>query len=137
MSGVQIHRDAKADLEAIGSHWIADKIYAFLQEARERPELLDTFTVDRHPRVGVDQHDVRQWVDQQRRGRNLWRIKLATLEDEGHHYRIVYAVNPRTKNHFVLGVVRRDRRKFDYDADDPFTKRVVAVYDSLRSRGFV
>lgn len=137
MSGVYIHEDAQKDLEAIGNEWIADKIYAFLQEAREKPELLDTFTVDGHPRFGVDQHDVRQWVTQQKRGRNLWRINLVAIENSKRHYRIVYAVSPRKRDHFVLGVVNHDGRTFDYEPDDAFTERIVAVYDSLQSRGLV
>ena len=133
MPRILVHRDARADIQAIGSQDVAAKIYVFLDEARSSPDLLDTFTAHNFGTSGFDQHHVSRWEEQQFQGRNLWRIKLFALEDEHHYYRIVYAFDPRTHDHYVLGVAKRDLKEpghFDYTNEHPFTQRVVAVYDN-------
>jgi hypothetical protein len=132
--GLLLHRDAKADIATIGDPGVEAKIYEFLRAAKSTPGLLDTFTATNFGRDGVDEHNVKPWGDQQRRGRNLWRIKLFALEHRRLCYRIVYAFNARTKTHYVLGVVKHDR-DFDYRAEDAFTERVTALYDTLRDNG--
>ena len=43
-------------------------------------------------------------------------------------YRVVYALDPRVSRYYVLGVFTRD---FNYDASDPRSQRVLALYDEL------
>lgn len=108
----------------------AATIAALLEQAKADQGLLDAFTV--HD-FGVDRTEtihVQQITTQQRRGRdrNLWRIKIWSMEDAGIKYRIVYALDPRVSRYTILGIVPRS---FNYDESHPLTQRIVAAYDSL------
>jgi hypothetical protein len=67
-------------------------------------------------------------IEQQRLGRNLWRLKHWDLEGQGKRYRVVYALDPRVSRYYVLGVFPRE---FNYESKDARTRRVIAAYESL------
>jgi len=111
-----------------GGTQAAATIVALLQEVRTDPRIQELLTVDHFGEHATESFHVRRWVEQQRKGRNLWRIKIWDLESLGLTYRVVYALDPRFRRYYVLGVVHRD---FDYDENDDRTKRMLAAYDSL------
>jgi hypothetical protein len=125
-----IHEDAEQDLDEL---WEIDEgatadIVALLEQAACDQELLDNLTVRDFGRHRSEDIHVDKWVEQQRKGRNLWRLKIWDLEDRGIRYRVVYALDPRISRYHVLGVVERG---FDYDKSDDRTKRILAAYDEL------
>jgi hypothetical protein len=127
---LKIHKDAKVDLDLI---WESDPdaaatIEALLQEAKTNRELLESFTCQDFGAFGVEPHHVTRWVEQQRKGRNLWRLKVWELEVQTPLYRVIYAFHPQKHIHYVLGVFDRN---FNYDENDARTKRVLAIYDRL------
>ena len=121
---------AKADLDGI---WETDPesagvLQATLQQMVADQRLLDSLTIKDFGAYGTEVIHVDQWVEQQRLGRNLWRLKHWELEGKGRQYRVVYALDPRVSRYYVFGIFSRD---FNYDAADARTKRVIAAYDKL------
>lgn len=130
MRSIVLHRGAQADLEAL---WDEDSdaaaaIYALLQEVKGNQALLDVLTTHDFGAHGTNRFHVSEWTAEQRKGRNLWRLKIWELEDQGIRYRVVYAFDPRLHRHFVLGIVDRD---FNYDESDSRAQRILAAYDRL------
>jgi hypothetical protein len=130
VGSIVLHRGAHADLEAI---WDEDpdsaaKIYALLQEVKGSQALLDALTTHDFGAHATQRFHVSRWLAQQRKGRNLWRLKVWGLNQHGIRYRVVYAFDPRIHRHFILGIVNRD---FDYDESDPRTRRILEAYDRL------
>ena len=125
-----LHPAAQADLSAL---WEADPrsaalLIATLEQIKADPRLLDSLTIRQFGADGSEPFHVDQWIEQQRHGRNLWRLKHWELEGERRRYRVVYALDPRSSRYTVLGIFTRD---FNYDRNDPRTRRVVADYDAL------
>src|SRR5208283_3034191 len=121
-----VHEDAELDLDDL---WELDEeatadIVALREQAPSDQELLDNLTVKDFGRHRTEEIHVDQWVEQQRKGRNLWRLKIWDLQDRGIHYRVVYALDPRLSRYHVLGIVDRD---FDYDENDERTKRILVA----------
>jgi hypothetical protein len=121
---------ARRDLEEL---WKNDPATAgfletALQEIGADQRLLDSLTIKGFGAHGAEAFHVDAWAEQQRFGRNLWRLKHWELEEQGKRYRVVYALDPRFSRYYVLGIFTRD---FNYDASDPRTRRVVADYDKL------
>jgi hypothetical protein len=125
-----LHPAALADLDAL---WDEDPrsaalLTATLEQIKVDARLLESLTIRDFGAHGSELFHVDQWIEQQRDGRNLWRLKHWELEGEGRRYRVVYALDPRSSRYTVLGIFTRD---FDYDRSDPRTRRVVADYDAL------
>lgn len=125
-----IHNDAEDDLERL---WESEPVAAaqvavLLEELEGNPDLLDRLTQQDFGAYGLEDFHVSEWKEQQRKGRNLWRLKIWDLEDKGIRYRIVYAFMPRQQDYSVLGIVPRE---FDYDASHELTRRIVAAYENL------
>jgi hypothetical protein len=125
-----IESGAKLDLAGI---WDTDPdsagvLYATLQQIAADQRFLDSLTIKDFGAHRTELVHVDQWVEQQRLGRNLWRLKHWDLEGKGQRYRVVYALDPRVSCYYVFGIFTRD---FDYDATDARTERVIAAYDKL------
>lgn len=125
-----VNPDAKADLSRI---WEKDPesagvLTATLQQIAADQRLLDSLTIKDFGAHRSEPIHVDRWVEQQRAGRNLWRLKHWELEGKGRQYRVVYALDPRVSRYYVLGIFTRD---FNYDAADARTERVIAAYDKL------
>ena len=125
-----VHEDAEKDLDEL---WEIDEtatadVVVLLEQAACDQGLLDNLTARDFGRHRSEDIHVDRWVEQQRKGRNLWRLKIWDLEDRGIRYRVVYALDPRISRYHVLGVVERG---FDYDESDERTKRILAAYDEL------
>lgn len=127
---IKLHRSARRDLEEIDGDDpdAADDLYALLQEIRGSQELLDALTVKDFGLNRDQPFHVDKWVEQQNKGRNLWRIKSWDLENRGLRYRIVYALDPRCSRYYVLAVLPRD---VDYDSSHPRVIELTAAYDRL------
>lgn len=128
-----IHTDAEDDLDGL---WKTDprsaaRITVFLQELRGNEDLLDRLTCHDWGEKGVDPFNSQMWWTQQKRGRNLWRLKLWELELEGKQYRIVYAFVPQKGHHYVLGILPRKNGDFNYEDGDPRTQRILNAYRNL------
>jgi hypothetical protein len=130
VASIVLHSGAKADFDDL---WAKDPesagvIYALLQEAKGNQRVLETFTSHDFGAYETDRYHVAAWAQQQRKGRNLWRLKIWQLEHHRVRYRIVYAFDPRKQRYFVLGILPRD---FDYDETDARTRRVLEAYERL------
>jgi hypothetical protein len=129
-----IHPDAEADMVALrvsdlGS-WAVLTVY--LEELQGDPDELDRLSQHGYNFEGghwTQNVDVKLFVEQQREGRNLWRLKLWELEREGYRYRLLYAFLPRRQEYVLLAVV--DRNTFNYESSHPVTQRVVEAYRNL------
>lgn len=126
-----IHEHAQADLDELWSTapTVAARITVLLQEIKGNQDLLDRLTQQGfgENRVAARFH-VSQWVAQQRKRRNLWRVKAWDLENLGLRYRVVYAFVAQKHIYHVLAVAPRE---FDYDEQHPLTQRIVRDYDEL------
>ena len=96
MYSIVLHRGAKADLDDL---WVSDPfaaatIYALLQEAKANQRVLETFSSHDFGAYETDRYHVAAWAEQQRKGRNLWRLKIWQLERHGVRRRVVYALGP-------------------------------------------
>jgi hypothetical protein len=124
------HRDAEADLKAIRERepLSAGRLLAALEQAKADPDLMDRLTQHDYGVAGTADFHVSRWESQQYKyKRNLWRLKLWDLENQGIRYRVIYAFEPASHSVFVLGVTAR--RTFNYEDNDAFTRRVVGCYD--------
>jgi hypothetical protein len=126
-----LHDDAKADLYALRaeSPEAAGRIVALLQELESNPDLQERLTEHDFGARGRDQFHVSKWQAQWRAGKDLWRLKLWDLEQNGLPYRIVYAFVPIRRHHHILAVVPRS--SFNYDDRDPVTQRILRAYEGL------
>jgi hypothetical protein len=121
---------AKEDLAAIAASDpdTEAEIVALLQELKGSQELLDSLTVKDFGLARDASFHVDKWNEQQKQGRNLWRLKIWNLEDLGIRYRVIYALDPRVRRYYVLAILHRD---FDYDEKHPRVRRLLDTYDRL------
>lgn len=93
-----IHEDAVADLRALRRTELqaAARIAALLAELKGNPDLLDRLTQHDYGAYHSADFHVSKWQAQWRQGRDLWRLKMWDLEDQGLRYRIVYAFIPQS-----------------------------------------
>lgn len=129
MSELFIHDDAENDLLEMRkcqlSRQAASDIYALLEEIGNDEDILDRLTQDHFGERGHDKFHIRQWIEQQRQGNNMWRLKyFGRLK-----YRVIYAFIPEDHNYHIIGVVPRE---FNYERTHPLTKRMVRAYKALR-----
>jgi len=131
---LRFHESAEDDLEDIQ---VSDPDGAYLLLTLLEELQGDQDLLDRLSQHGYDVRDsddwaanfnVKEFVSQQKQGRNLWRLRAwdfgASL------YRVVYAFQPQLRTYVVLGVFHK--RHFDYEPENPLTRRVVADYEDLR-----
>lgn len=104
------------------------QIVALLQELQGDPDLLDRLTQHDYGAHKSARFHVSQWFGEQRRGRNLWRLKSWDLQKQGLHYRVIYAFEPKLKRINILAVAPRD---FNYDKNHKLTKRIQDTYDKI------
>lgn len=125
-----IHEDAAADLSKLRQTELqaAAKIVALLEELKGNPDLLDRLTQHDYGAYHTADFHVSKWEAQWRRGRDLWRLKVWVLEDQGLRYRIVYAFIPQKRHYHILAIAPRE---FDYDANHPISQRILRAYESL------
>ena len=131
-----LHHYAGHDLEALYNQDpdAAKRIALFIREATNSQELLYTFTEHGHGRDETDRYHVSRWERQQHKGRNLWRVKVWRPANV-RHLRMVYAFVPPLA-YYILGITTHDGTETTdfYDDDShPFTQRVTAVYERLKS----
>jgi hypothetical protein len=121
---------AEKDLEAIGhDDPLAEAtIWAVLQQIKADPQLLNMLTVHDFESGPPEPFNVKRIATQQSAGRNLYRLKVWSLESGATKWRVVYGLDPRNSTYYIFGVAPRN---FDYDPHHPFTRRVMASYDRL------
>ena len=133
MGSLLIDSSARADFQQLydTDKFAAAKIAEFIRQAKLTPALLDTFTQQGHGEAGADAHYVGMWQEQQRQGRNLWRVSLWEVDSTTRvAYRIIYAFDPPDR-HIILGVAKHDGIPTDFYDDNahPFTQRIIDIYD--------
>ncbi len=99
-----------------------------LEELEGNPDLLDRLTQHDFGAYGSGRFHVSKWFAQWNTGKNLWRLKVWDLEDQGLRYRVVYAFIPRQQDYSVLGIVPRE---FNYEPGHELTRRILAAYEDL------
>lgn len=131
-----IHTSAKRDLADIGRDDpdTENEIYALLQQIKGSQRLLESLTIKDYGLAPGSDFHVDQWQEQQRKGRNIWRLKFWDLESLGIQYRVIYAFDNRISRYFILAVLHRD---FNYDENHPRCKQLLAVYDALGIPSYV
>lgn len=131
MFTLRIHADAQQDLRTIRAVWPEAwaRIIAFLQDVKGSQDRLDRLTQHGYGRVGEDEFNVKRWEEQTwQHGRNLWRLRLAAIDELGLPYRIIYAFLPSEHEYVVLGVVDRE---FNYAHQHPISQRIIQAYNGL------
>lgn len=121
---------AKEDLAAIADDdpETEAEIAVLLQELKGNQQLLDALTIKDFGVTREASFHVDKWVEQQNKGRNLWRLKIWNLEDIGIRYRVIYALDPRVSRYYILAILHRD---FDYDENHPRVCKLLDTYDRL------
>ena len=121
---------AKQDLATIGGEDpdTEAEILGLLQELKGSRLLLDSLTVKDYGLTRDAKFHVDAWGKQQNKGRNLWRLKIWSLEENGIRYRVIYALDPRNSRYYILAILHRD---FDYDEKHPRVQQLLAAYDRL------
>lgn len=130
MFSLFLHDDAEDDLENLWDEApeAAARIAVLLEELEGNQDLLDRLTQHDFGSYHSADFHVSKWVEQWKKGKDIWRLKVWELEDKGLQYRVVYAFVPVKSHYHVLGIVPRD---FNYDADHQLTKRILAAYENL------
>lgn len=130
MLRLQIHDDAEQDVLEIATHEpiAARRLAALFEQLRGDPRLLARLLEDRYGESGTTIFSIRKWVEQWRKGNDLWRIKDWTLEELKLHYRIIYAYMIPTHSIYILAVVPRS---FNYDERHPIGQKVIERYHRL------
>ncbi|MEW5891005.1 MAG: hypothetical protein AB1768_18645 [Pseudomonadota bacterium] len=125
-----VHDDAEGDLERLWGEApeAAARIAVLLEEVEGNPDLLDCLTQHDFGSYHSADFHVSRWVEQWKKGRDLWRLKVWDLEDKGLRYRVVYAFVPGKLQYHVLGIVPRD---FNYDVGNELTRRILRTYEDL------
>lgn len=101
-----IHEDAAADLSKLRQTELqaAARIVALLEELKGNPDLLDRLTQHDYGAYQSADFHVSKWHEQWNQGRDLWRLKVWDLEDQGLRYRIVYAFIPQKQHYHILAI---------------------------------
>ena len=125
-----IHDDAIADLKTLRQTEpkAAAMIVALLEALKGDPNLLDRLTQHDYGAYHSADFHVSKWQEQWRQGRDLWRLKVWNLEDQGLRYRVVYAFMPQKQRYHVLAIAPRE---FDYDSNHPLSQRILRAYQAL------
>lgn len=123
-----VHIDAEDDLERL---WVrapdaAARIAAILEELAGNQDLLDRLTQHDFGSYHTADFQVSKWSEQWKNGKNLWRLKVWDLEDQGLQYRVVYAFLPSKSQYHVLGIVPRS---FNYESGNELTQRILRAYE--------
>lgn len=131
MIALFVHDDAKAVLLALRETepQAAGRILALLEQLEGDPGLLDRLTQHDYGAYGSAVFHVSKWQEQWRKGRDLWRLKVWDLEENGLRHRIVYAFVPSKQHYHVLAIT--PRRDFNYEERDPITQRILRAYQEL------
>ena len=131
MARLSIHTLAEEDLSSIQQidSVAAARIVVVLQEIQSDQKLLETLLDHNFGDDATESYHVSKWQEFWRKGLDLWRLKIWSLEFEGRKYRIVYAYDWRDLHFYVLGIVHRD---FGYDPNDPRSQRILQAYADLR-----
>ncbi len=113
--GLQIHKDAKADIEALfkSAPKIAGQIVAFLEELGGDQELLNSLNIEDYEDERIT---VRMLAKLQQKRWNAWRLTLRNAEppEDKLPYRILYAFDWKTHVYHILAV---RPRSIAYDDD--------------------
>ena len=127
MYALAIEKEAKDDLRKLGEtdRAAAADISILLQEIEGDQSLLDLLSVHNHD---DERLNISKLVYLQRKLINAWRMKVWSLEGKLWKYRVIYVFHASAKVYYVLAVVDR---KFDYEKDDDFTKRIEAACKRL------
>ncbi len=123
-----VHNDAKQDLLVMARNGLkadAVRVAMLLEQLANDEDLLDRLTQHGFGRRGIDTFNISKWLDQWRKGNDLWRLKIWEVMD----YRVIYAFIPQQHEYHVLGVVHRE---FNYEPDHIATQRIKRAYEDLR-----
>jgi hypothetical protein len=134
-----ISDEAREDLDAI---WQVDPaaaaaIKVLLDELRGSQALLNDLTTHGlEVELPAGRFDIKKWHKQQRRGRNLFRIRAWRPNGAAINYRIVYVLELGTRRYYVLGIHRRNVLNYD-DENSHAVQRILAAYDRIGLRSVV
>lgn len=126
-----VHNEAAIDLDQIkesgdlASHGV---LLAFLQQAKADLKILDHLQDDGYGEDNTTSFSIRKWIEQSRKGRPLWRIKVFNVKGLVVPYRIIYAVYPRKEFYAVLAILARS---VNYEESHPRVQQLIATYSRV------
>jgi len=125
-----VHTDAEDDLEELWrtAEDVAAAISVLLDELQGSQELLDALTVHDFGARGSEDFHVSKVSKFWDNGKDIWRIKIWDLEEQGLRYRVIYAYERGKKRYYVLGILPRATA---YDSNDPRIRRILSAYEDL------
>lgn len=126
------HPDTQADFQRIvvKSPSAKSRIVAALEAASEDATLLNNLSLNYYRTYGEHDTDIKRWVVALQLGYTLRRFRFLYLEENGYHYRIVYATDDVDDYCYILAILRRDEINYD-DPNDPINQRIFTAYTAL------
>ena len=131
MQQLNIHEEAIEDFKQLhlSDPKASEKIAVVLSEIKGNEWLMDNLTVKGKWKQGNIHFETYRFSEQWKQGRDLYVVKVLEITGGSVNHRIIHAYNPKTKHHYVLGIVPRS---FNYESQNDYTKRIVRTYDKLR-----
>ena len=129
-----VDKDVVSDLAEIRkeSQAVVERLVALIDELRGDPGLLDRMTEHGFSGDEDADFDVSKWHDQQKHGRELWRLKFWELEDKGMRYRLIYLIEEQIQRIAVLAVVPRKLLNYD-DNQNELNTRIANACDRIQA----
>lgn len=127
-----LHPDTGADLLRISSKspTARGRILAALEAVSEDENLLDHLQSNNYRTYGDQDTDVKRWVLASKLGNDIYRFRFFYLEENGYHYRVVYAIDNAHDECHILAILRRDEIDYD-DPEHEFNVRIFNAYSEL------
>lgn len=129
MAFFDIHVSAQQDLDRALSEnrKAAIQILAIIEQIEADPVLQDRLLDKKYSEECLE---FMRWVEQYRKGNDLYRIKGWDLDDFTLiPYRIIYAYYPLQQSYVLLGIVPRG--EFNYEQSNSYTQRILRDYEEL------
>jgi len=126
-----LHQSAADDLRRLSvpeTAVVAARIVSLIQQLNADPTALGKLLDHGFGKFRTEDIDVSKFLKFWNKGKDLWRLKVWELEDQGFAYRVLYAYVPATHRFHILAVVHRD---FNYDSSHPITQRILKDLDDL------
>lgn len=127
-----LHDDIKDDFRRIAviSSSAVSRILAALEAASEDETLLKNLHSNHYRTYGDQDTDLKRWVVARQLGYSLSRLRFFWLEEIGHRYRVIYAIDDEYDECHILAILHRDEINYD-DPNNPFNQRIFKAFDDL------
>lgn len=128
---IAIHDNAKKDLIGLRptDPDAVAHILAMYQQIQSDPLAQDKLTQRGDNKFGSYLVNVKEWATARPQG-NIWRFRV--LDTPATSYRVVYGWHWKTQYLWILAVVHKENKEFDYDnLNAPISARIISDWRSL------